>query len=117
MLDTCTIVTEDAEPVYDPVTDTYTFDAAATVYSGPCKVQSSRALAHTADAGEQVVAVSRREMHLPVNADSADVRPRQVVTITASAHNAGLVGRKFLLTDLGDEKSMATARRYGIEEA
>jgi hypothetical protein len=116
MVDTCTIVLEDAEPVYDEATDTYTYDASSTVYTGACKVQSARAMAATPEAGAELLAVSRRELHLPITTASAAVRPDMVATITASSLNPGLVGRKFRLSDLGDEKSLATARRFGVEE-
>ena len=66
MTDTCTITRAGGEPVYDATTDTYTFPAGSTVYEGKCKVRSRQAMAATPEAGEGVVVVARRELHLPL---------------------------------------------------
>lgn len=117
MTDRCTIVRAGvAEPVYDTDTDTYTRPDDLTIYTGPCRVKTRKAMARTADAGEAVVVVARRELHLPVDEPGAgDVDVDDVATMDTSL-NPMLVGKRLRISDLGDEQSHETARRLGIEQ-
>lgn len=118
MTDNCTITRAGVgEPVYNPATDTFTNPATTTVYQGKCKIRSRQAMANTADAGEDVVVVARRELHLPVTATGvSDVRVNDVATITVST-NPNLAGKRFRISDLGEDQTHQTARRLGVEQS
>jgi hypothetical protein len=112
MADTCTIrrrTGQTTDPLTGQVTPVWT-----SVYSGVCRVQQARTQGARTDAGETSVMLMRQELHLPVST-SADVRRGDEVTITASVNDADLVGRVYLVRDEA-AKSLATARRLGIEE-
>jgi hypothetical protein len=84
-----------------------------TVYQGKCKVQTftNRELLQTG--GEHQFIVQRYEVQVPVSA--VGVRTNDQVLITASAHDPDLVNRVYRIVGLMN-KSMATARRFGVEE-
>lgn len=88
-----------------------------TVYSGKAKIQQSAAgaMGQRVDAGELSTILLRLEVHLPV-VGSEGVARGDVVTVTAAANDAALVGRTFIVHDLAF-KTFATARRLGVEEA
>jgi hypothetical protein len=89
------------------VTPTY-----ATVYTGPCKIQGGMS-ASGRDVAEAHLAVLSPFVHVPIAVTG--VVEGDVVTITASAHDAELVGR-VLRVDGPDHKSFATARRLQCTE-
>jgi len=111
MLDTCTVgnptgaITNETTGV---VTVTYT-----NVYTGRCKVQSTSGTESNPTVGGATFTVLRSEVHVPVGAFTPD--DGQVVTITACALDALLVGRVFRVVSLL-HKSQATAYRLGVEE-
>ena len=84
------------------------------VYAGPCRVKAVDA--QSASAGTDSVAwgVHVDEVHLPV-AGSEDVRPLDVVTVTGSAMDPGLVGRRLVIRGW-PARSLATARRFRVDE-
>lgn len=91
------------------VTPTY-----ATIYAGPCKVQQpSGSIARPSTVGEAEVFLARLELHVPVSV--VGIASDDVVTVTASAHDADLVGRPFHVRELA-HKSWLSARRYSIIE-
>jgi hypothetical protein len=114
MVDACTIVdtsgstTDDLTGVVTPTT--------ATVYTGPCKVQTTGggAMGRRYDVAEVSLVVLRLELHLPM-ATSTAVRRGNTVTLTTSQLDAALVGRTFKVHD-EMHKSFATARRFLLEE-
>lgn len=111
MVDTVTVkrkTSESTNPDTGDNTPTYT-----TIYTGPCKVQQRNAIARPANVGEAEVFISRLELHLPVAVTG--VASDDLVTITASAHDADLVGRQFRVRELA-HKSFESARRYSIIE-
>ncbi len=114
MVDSCTISRAGAgEPVYNPVTDTYTYPAAASVYSGKCRVKPANVADTDDEAGETVVGVRRFVVSLPMSVTA--VRRDDVVTVTTSALDPGLAGTRFRV--LGAVKgSQVTARRLACEE-
>ena len=115
MADTCTITRAGVgEPVYDPATRTHTYPAATAVYTGPCKVRTMTAMAKTADAGEDVVVVARRELHLP--ADATELVAIDDVALITASQNAQLVGKRLRIADLGEDQTFSTARRLGVEQ-
>jgi hypothetical protein len=115
MVDACTITRRTGQTT-DDLTGAVT-PATTTVYTGPCKVQTSGsgAMGRRYDVAETTVVMLRLELHLPM-ATSAAVARGDLVTVTASATDPGLVGRTWHIHDLS-HKSWATARRFLIEEA
>ncbi|SBT64224.1 hypothetical protein GA0070622_1194 [Micromonospora sediminicola] len=91
------------------VTPSYT-----TVYEGRCKVQQQAVQSRPSDAGEASLLMVRRELHLPVAA-SAGVRAGDRVELTACTYDPDLMGRALVVRDEA-AKSLATARRLGVEE-
>ncbi len=85
----------------------------ATVYSGPCKVQNSRAEAGRSDVGEDYLLLLRLEVHLPMSVTG--LQAGNEIVITAATYDADLPGRVFRIHDLA-HKTFATARRVGVIE-
>jgi len=108
MLDTCTV-----SPVTDVDESTGAPTLGAPVYTGRCKVQASQAQEANPEAGGATFTVQRYAVHVPVGAFVPVVD--QVVTITAAALDAGLVGRKYRVVALL-HKSLATSQRLTVEE-
>lgn len=111
MVDTCTVrrrtgSTTDRDT--GASTPSYT-----TLYTGPCKVQNSRAEAGRADVGEDYLLLLRLEVHLP--AAVTGLQAGDEIVITSAAIDADLPGRVFRIHDLA-HKTWATARRVGVIE-
>ena len=111
MVDVCEVrrTDPDASPVTNP--DGTVSRPSTIVYSGRCKVQSSRPWPSRPDAGEHSWTVLPLEVHFPV---TADVRTGDVVTVTSSFDPLN-VGRVFRVTS-GDRKTFQTAYRPRVEE-
>ena len=110
MVDSCTI-----RRVTGTVTDPDTGQIAptyATVYTGKCRVQQRGPSARSVEAGEAHLLMQRLEVHVPVSAEG--IRAGDEVTVTVSG-DPDLVGRVFVVRELA-VKSLATARRLGVEE-
>ena len=106
MVDACTITR-----VTGRTTDTTTgevTDTTSTLYTGACRVQQQTADARREDVGEDRLLLLRIEVQLPMSVTGLQVGDR--ITITASAHDADLLGRVFRAHDLA-HKTHATARR------
>jgi len=97
------------DPNTGATTPTYT-----TLYTGKCRVQSSRAEAGREDVGQDFVLLLRLEVQLPV-AGTAGLQVGDEITIASAAHDPDLIGRVFRIHDLA-HKSEATARRVGVIE-
>jgi len=84
-----------------------------TVYSGPGRVQTNEAVEREVEVGGGTAVVQRYSVHLPVG----DFTPaiNDVVTVTACALDANLVGRQFTVRSLL-HKSAATAYRLGVAD-
>lgn len=111
MVDTCAIsrVTgQTTDPFSGEVTDTRT-----TAYTGKCRIQQAAADAQQHEAGEDYLLLLRLEVQLPMTVTGLEVGDQ--VTVIASAHDADLVGRVFLVHDLA-HKTHATARRVQVTE-
>lgn len=111
MVDECTIGRVTGQST-DPDTGVIT-DTTAEQYAGRCRVQQRTASAGERDVGEATVLLLRLEVHVPMTVTG--LRVDDVVTITASAHDPDLPGRRFRIRELA-HKSHATARRLGCEE-
>lgn len=112
MVDTCTI-TYVVGTSMDPLTGD-TVEQTATRYAGQCRIQQPQAVGERLDAGEVADVLLRLQLQLPVAGTEAVAR-EDVVTVTACASDAALVGRRFRVRD-GHHKTHATARRLAIEE-
>lgn len=112
MVDTCTI-RRLGSPTADPETGVVT-PAYTTVYSGACRVQQrSTAQARPHTIGEAAIFEAPLELHLPVTVTG--VASDDLVAITASAHDADLLGRSWHIRELA-HKSFASARRFSMIE-
>lgn len=119
MVDTCTISRPTA-PVQTPVLDA-DGNAPATpgaqVYDGPClignaRVQRGMRVSIKPNANDLDVALSIRGLKLP--ADAADLRPGDLVTVTASAFTPSLVGERLeVLRE--DMRTYSTYRSYELK--
>lgn len=110
MVDTCTIcrITDESTGSGGVVTPNFT-----TLYTGKCRVQQVRAKANEVDAGEAYLLMLQLEVQLPMSVTGLQAEDQ--VTVTASVHDADLVGRVFFIRDLA-HKTHATARRVQVQE-
>ena len=111
MVDTCTIrrvAGETTDETTGAVTPTY-----STLYTGACRVQQRTAAASPAEGGEAYALMLALEVHLPMSVTG--LKTEDQITVTASEHDADLVGRVFLIRSLA-HKTHATARRVGVVE-
>jgi hypothetical protein len=113
MVDACVIkrVTgTTTDPNSGVITPTY-----STLYTGQCRVQASKlgVAAQSKDTGEAALLMLQLEVQLPISVTG--LQTEDEITITASANDADLVGRVFLIRDLM-HKTHATARRVGVVE-
>lgn len=111
MVDACTI-RRAAAGTTDPDTGvpspTYT-----ALYAGKCRIQQSVVQAQQHDVAEDYQLLLRLEVQLPMAVTGLLVGDE--VTVTASVHDADLVGRVFRVRDLA-HKTHATARRVQVVE-
>jgi hypothetical protein len=116
MVDACTVYRGPYTPIiFDPDTGSWIEPSATLIYDGRCEVQvDGRLVGREIDAGETEITTMRLTVKLPVDT-SADVQIDDQVSVTASAHDPGLVGKLFRVTALHN-KTFATARRLQVEE-
>jgi len=111
MVDACTVKTvtgKSTNASTGVVTPTY-----STLYTGKCKVQTYEPHERSPEVGGASVTVQRYAVHVPAEAFVPDVG--QMVTVTACALDANLVGKRFRVVALL-HKTFATAYRLGVEE-
>jgi len=111
MVDTCTVkrlAGEATDPETGVVTPTYT-----TLYSGKAKFQQRATTGGPTDIGQAVVALVQLEVHLPTSVTG--ITTGDIVTCTASALDAELVGRSFRVQGVA-HKTFETARRLPLQE-
>lgn len=113
MSDACTIGDPTAGTVWDNITETYIPNAAATIYSGKCRVKMPRSMAIEPDAGDTTSVVIRPEIHIPADVEGVSVGAS--VTITSATYNPTLEGVTFRVTSLFRD-SQATAQRLECTE-
>jgi hypothetical protein len=113
MVDQCAI-TRPMPGTVDRATSVLTPGAAATLYSGKCRVKAQR-MPRPAEAGEELVVVARYEVALPFSALPADaLRVGDLVTVTASA-DTRLIGQELAVLAV-DYGSTATAWRIAAQD-
>lgn len=112
MVDACTVVRITSQATNDLTAAVA--DTTAALYAGKCRIQlQAKAHARAEDVGEDYVRLLRIEVQLPMTVTG--LRTQDVITITSSALDPDLVGRKFRVRDLM-HKTHATARRVLAEE-
>lgn len=90
--DACTVQRPVGEPEFDTDTETYTQDV-VSVYVGVCKLRPVAIRGDDeANAGETLVATPDSECKFPVD---TDIQRGDILTITASLYDAGMVGKTF----------------------
>ena len=82
------------------------------IYEGRCKVQTYEGYEQTPEAGGARVTVQRYRVDFPA---SMIARPGDLVTITASAADPHLVGKRYRVT-APFNKSHATSSRCFVDE-
>ncbi|WP_308491029.1 DUF6093 family protein [Microbacterium terrisoli] len=85
-----------------------------TLYEVPGRVKFTSQVVSPRESGAQLVVVQQRRVDVAVGS-TPGVRPGDVVTVTASTVDAGLVGRKFTVDGLPDS-GQVTAARYPVSE-
>lgn len=113
MVDSCTITrtaTSSTNLQTGAVTGTVT-----TIYAGPCRVQRlpSGGIARPAVVGE--AQLYQQPLYVQAPTTAVGVRVDDVVTITASALDADLVGHTYWVKEL-PAKTHTTMHRFGCEE-
>lgn len=111
MVDACTIHRPGAS-VTDPVTGKVTA-VLSLVYEGKCKVQSKDSAVASPEAGGHTFVIVSRQVHIPMN--NADVKDKDVVTMTASHLNSFTVGKKYVVNGFTPD-SYDTAARMPVKE-
>lgn len=116
MVDACTVVRQGAA-VTNPDTGAVTYPAAATVYSGRCRISGTSsagpAVAAPQDIGGASVLLSTPVLQLPIA--TVDLQPDDLVTCTAAAMDPRLVGRTWRARP-GPRKTHATKYAVGLVE-
>ena len=113
MLDSCVITRPAAgKGTWNESTGQYDPDPPTTVYTGKCKVQTRDVQVTTPDVAGREAFIVEWTLHLPV-VGSEGVRQGDTAQVTASALDAALVGRTFVIQGphVGTAK---TARRLPV---
>lgn len=92
-----TVTRASGNSTFNEVTGEETADDPATIYEGICQVRTSRGRRRDAQVGEQEVRIAALEVKFPAN---AEVLIDDVLELTRSTYDAGLVGRSFRITDV-----------------
>jgi hypothetical protein len=83
----------------------------STLYTGKAKVHQAGASASPTVLGEAEVFVAQVEVHVPISVTG--IQPDDLVTVTASALDADLVGKTYRVRGIAS-KSFLTARRLSV---
>lgn len=113
MEDACLVTRPGSRTGTDPVTGKDVISAALQVYAGPCRVQLPGSQEDVRRAGDRSWTVQRLTLSLPMSAASVEVG--DVVEVTATALDLGLLGRRYRVVE-SFAKTHATARRLSCEE-
>lgn len=101
------------EPVYDPEGQTST-PAVVELFESRCKIKIGTVQAAVIQVGERTAAVVRVELHLPISTPPLLAGDEWEV-VEPHALSAVPTGRRYRVI-APFEKSLATARRYDVEE-
>ena len=84
------------------------------IFEGKARIKRPNDLSTDAEAGSQLIAIGRLQVHVPVG--STPFAPDDVIEVTACATRPDQVGRKFVVVAPFDG-SQLTAVRYRVEVA
>lgn len=112
MVDACTITRRTGETT-NPTTGAVTPTYASAHYSGKCKVQVRDVDAQNPEAGDRAYTVLKLRVDIP--AATTGIAAGDIVTITAAAFDADLVGKTFRVV-APFHGTAKTARRLPVEE-
>lgn len=110
--DVCLIVRASGDPIYDPDANELTPGTTTTVYSGDCLIRGTSWQGFDVSVGETEIRSRVVRGWLPK--DTA-VEVNDVVTVTASTHDAAMVGRVMRITDVPKD-GWQIVRRVFLEE-
>lgn len=112
--DACTIKRASGEPEFDEESGSYETPTPTGIYSGACQARPAGGLVGTdVVAGDRELRLKDLVLKLPVN---TAVMENDVVVMTASTYDSGLIGRTYRITDvLRDGRQIA--RTCVMEEA
>ena len=112
-------ITRPGKTAVNPITGAET-PSGVTLYEGPCKVQTSGGMASqtsTASGDSSNIGGLVPEwslyLHLPISATG--LREKDVAQVIDSK-DPDLKGRRMRLVNMQSEKSLATARRWNVQE-
>ncbi|MCW2287035.1 hypothetical protein EDF60_1686 [Leucobacter luti] len=106
-------VTRDGERTWDEVSGEWV-SAKVVIYEGKARIKRPNDLSVDAEAGSQLIAVGRLQVHVPVG--SPVFAPNDLIEVTGSLSRADQVGRTFVVAAPFDG-SQTTAIRYRVEVA
>jgi hypothetical protein len=114
MLDACTITREAGAGSFNTTTGTFTPATPTTLYAGKCRVKHAGGQSgdRQVQQGEEQVGLWPFVVSVPTTV--VNLRPDDIVTVTASAIDADLVGLVLRVRDVV-QGSQVTARRLGCE--
>jgi hypothetical protein len=114
MVDECVVtraIPTDPTAPLDPGTGLPTAQAPSEVYTGPCTIAAPKDAPQRGRTVQDDSGVpNERVLRVP---HVADLRPGDLVTVTASAFSPGLVGDRFVVV-AEEERTYATYRRFII---
>jgi hypothetical protein len=110
MVDACTISRQTGESVSSDAVVTPTI---ATIYEGACRIRRRDTQARMIEVAADEVSVGELLVSVPITVE--DVLPGDVVAVTASQLDPGLVGRRFTVLGVS-YASQITARRLYCQE-
>lgn len=113
MVDACTITRATAGSTFDETTLTYSGGSSATLYSGKCRVKPRDNADRVVQYGERAVSFWPYIVSVPMSVTTVELN--DVITVTASALDASLVGLSLRVREVLSGSHL-TARRLSCEE-
>jgi len=114
MLDTCMVTRGGGEGVYDPDSMTIVDAASTPVWSGPCRVKVSNVGVNEVTVGDAALAVTRWEVHVPVEG-TGTIAAGDTVKLLSASEDPALVGASFVVS-APFLASQASARRLPVSQ-
>lgn len=114
MDDTCTITRGDGEPVLNTASGSMVIDDPTEVYSGKCMLSpEGDRLGVVVEGGGSVRPTTYRGS-IPIDSGGDDVVPGDILTVTSSRRDPGLVGQTFRV-DRALSGTFAVSRKFRLE--
>ena len=96
---------------FDPTTASYATGTASTIYTGAALVRPNAD--HVGLAGDTSIDLSAFTVKFPAN---TAVEVGDVISVTASAHDAGLVGMVFRITEIANDEWQICRKVQAVAE-